>query len=298
MNKQGSKNNLNKIGVILALISAFFSALYVIFEKKYILLTNSESILFLMYLGAGLGLLITYLLTKNSSKIKQEKITKKELPQVALIVICELVASLLIIEALKIVSAGVVSLLLVFEIIMTSIFAYLIFKEPIENNELVSIVLIIIGFVILNLDINSISQISISSLLVIGACISWGLENNVTSLLSSKEPALFTSVKCLSVSILYLVIALIGNSLDISHPILLFYGFLSYGIGILTYALSTKYLGANKATLIFSFNPIFGVLLAITLYKEVVTTSFFISSIIMIIAIIILNKPSKKKSTK
>ena len=127
------KKDISKIGLVLAIISALLYAFNVIIEKKYIESMSSEMILFLMYLGAGLGLFIIHSFTKNSKRINQSKITKKEVPKVVLIVVCELLASFLIIEAVKVVNASLVSLLSIFEIIMTAIVAYLVFKEPIKK---------------------------------------------------------------------------------------------------------------------------------------------------------------------
>ena len=290
MMKKKRKGNLSKLGMTLALVSAFLSALVVIIEKRYIDFLSEEAILFLMYLGSGVGLFIIHMITKKTKEDKSNKITKAEIPKILVIIICELFASLLIIKSLKIVTASLVSLLLVFEIIMTSFFAYIMFDEKIKRNEIISIILIVLGFVILNFDKSAFNGVNIGSLLVVGACLCWGIANNVTGLISSKEPAFFTSIKCLSVAGLYFIICMIHNSLSLSFPFLLLFGFLTSGLSILTYALSTKYLGANKATLIFSFNPIFGVILSVLIYKEQVTGLFFISFVLMIIAIICLNR--------
>ena len=287
------KKQLNNIGLVLSLASAFLYAFNVIIEKKYIDYMSSEKILFLMYLGAGLGLYILHFFAKKRKKNNREKLTKKEIPKVALIVLCELFASFLIIESVKNINASLVSLLSIFEIIMTSICAYLLFRDPIEKNEIIAIILVIIASFILNFKEGIFSSIGISSLLVIGACLCWGIENNITASISSKEPSFFTSIKCGSVAILYLIIIILKGDLYISNYILMILGFFSYGLSILSYALSTKYLGASKATLVFSFSPIFGVILAILIYNDAITYSFLISLILMIIAIIIINKKEK-----
>ncbi len=284
---------LNNIGLVLSLISALLYAFNVIIEKKYIDYMSSEKILFLMYLGAGLGLYLLHIFTKKSKKVNSERLTKKEIPKVALIVLCELFASFLIIEAVKNINASLVSLLSIFEIIMTSICAYFLFRDPIEKNEIIAIVLVMIASFILNFKEGIFSSIGLNSLLVIGACLCWGIENNITASISSKQPSFFTSIKCGSVAILYLTIIILKGDLHISNYILMIVGFFSYGLSILTYALSTKYLGASKATLVFSFSPIFGVILAILIYNETITYSFLISLILMIMAIIIINKKEK-----
>ena len=283
------KRLLYNIGLVLALVSACLYAFNVIIEKKYVDNMSSEKILFLMYLGAGVGLFIIHLLTKHKYKERENKITKKELPKIATIVICELLASFFIIEAVKNIDASLVSLLSIFEIIMTSLCAYLIFKTPIEKNEVIAIIFVLAGSFVLNFKNNIFSSISLNSLLVIIACLCWGIENNVTASISTKEPALFTSIKCGAVSLLYLMLVIIKGDFSFSYPILIIFGFFSYGLSILSYALSTKYLGASKATLVFSFSPIFGVLLAFIIYGEKLTSTFLISAILMIIGIIFMN---------
>jgi len=280
-------------GLVFALISAFLYAFNVIIEKKYITYISSESILFLMYIGSGVGLLIIHLLTQKKEKSNSNKITKNEVPAIITIVLCELLASLLIIEAVKIVAASVVSLLSIFEIILTAICAYFFFKEPVKRNDLIAIFLVVLGCVILNFRSGVLSNLKLSSLLVIGGCLCWGIENNVTAMISSKEPAFFTSIKCSSVAIFYFILALLNHSLSFSYPILIVFGFFTYGLSILSYALSTRHLGANKTTLIFSFSPIFGVILSILIYHEKLTSTFIISMLIMISAILLINRDVK-----
>ena len=290
-----NKKIVNNIGLILALLSALLCAFNIIIEKKYINYISSEKILFLMYLGAGLGLFIIHLLTKHKYKASENRITKKEIPSIVTIVLCELGSSFFLIEALKKIDASLASLLIIFELVMTSICSWLIFNDKIKKNEIIAIVFVLIGSFILNFKDGIFNTMNIYALLVILACLCWGISNNVTALISSKEPALFTSIKCISVSILYLIIVIIKKDLSsFNYPILILLGFLTYGISILSYAISTKYLGAYKATLVFSFSPIFGVLLSFIIYKETLTISFIISTILMIIGIAFMNAKSKK----
>lgn len=288
------KKIMNNIGLVLALISACFYAFVVIVEKGYIDRISSEEVLFLMYLGAGVGLYAIHLFTRKNNKSSENKITKKEVPKIVTIVVCELLASFSIIEAVKNIDASLVSLLSIFEIIMTSLCAYLIFKDPIEKNEVVAIILVLLGSFILNFKNGILSSIGINSLLVIFACLCWGIENNVTASISSKEPAFFTSIKCSAVAVLYLILIIIKGDFAFSYPILILFGFFTYGLSIFTYAISTKYLGASKATLVFSFSPIFGVMLACIIYGEKLTFTFLISGILMILGILFMNYKVKE----
>ncbi len=290
-----TKKLKNHIGLILALISAFLCAFNIIIEKIYISTLPSEAILFQMYFGAGIGLFSIHVLTKKKSK-KNNKITKNEIPKILIIVLCELFASLLIIEAVKNINASLVSLLSIFEIVATSICAYIVFKNPITKNEMIAIVLVIIGSIILNIKRDMFDSISLYSLLVIGACIFWGIENNITASISSKEPSFFTAIKCSSVALLYFLICIFKNDVVFMNFKLIILGFFSYGISILSYALSTKYLGASKATLVFSYSPILGVLLSFIIFKDYISPSFFISLIIMSASLVFIGKEESTKN--
>ena len=283
------KKSKLSIGIILSLLSAFVYAFTVIIEKKYISDMSSEKILFLMYLGAGIGLYIIHLFSKKRPS-KKNKITTKEVPKIIIIILCELISSFLIIEAIKYLNTSLVSLLEIFEIAATSICAYFIFNNPIDKEEKMAIVLVLIASFLLNYKQNIFDDFGIGSFFVILACIFWGISNNVTALISEKEPAFFTSIKCTSVAVLYLLIIVIKSDLTILYPELLLFGFLTYGLGILFYAMSTRYLGASRSTLIFSFCPIFGVILSIILYGDKITTTFIISFILMVISILLVNK--------
>ena len=295
MIKNSFEKTKDNIGLFLALISACLYAFNVIIEKKYIGNLSSEKILFLMYLGAGVGLYVIHLCSKKNNISIENRITKKEIPKIVGIVVCELLASFFIIESLKNLDSSLVSLLSIFEIVMTSICSYFFFKNKIEKNELIAIILVMLGSFILNFKNGIISSISINALLVIFACLCWGIGNNITASISSKEPAFFTSIKCSAVSLLYFIMIIIKGDYSFNYPILIVFGFFSYGISILSYAISTKYLGANKSTLVFSFSPIFGVVLAFIIYGDTLTYTFLLSSILMVIGIIVMNYKKSKK---
>ena len=292
MREKFNKIDKRNIGILLALTSALLYAFDIVAERTYIDKLSSDNILFLMYLGAGVGLLIIHLLTRTKTDI-QNKITKKEVPKIIIIVICELIGSMLLIESLKKMDASLVSLLTIFEIVMTSFCAYYIFKEPISKKEVLAIIFVFAGGVVLNFQGDFLKGIGFGSMLVIAACFCWGIANNVTASISKKEPAFFSSIKCLSVALLYFILMIIKNDLTINHPILLLFGFISFGLGILAYALSTRHLGASKATLVFSFCPLFGAIYSFIIFKEVLTPTFVISAILMIIGILVMNYHEK-----
>jgi hypothetical protein len=85
-------------------------------------------------------------------------------------------------------TSSTASLLSNFEIVATSIIALVVFKEAIGKRLWISITLITISSIILSVEDFGNFSFSLGSILVILACVFWGLENNCTRKLSLKDP--------------------------------------------------------------------------------------------------------------
>lgn len=74
-----------------------------------------------------------------------------------------------------------------FAILATTLIAFFIFKEVISKKLRLAIVLVTVASIILGLEGTGSFSFNAGSLLVLGACICWGFENNCTKMLSSKS---------------------------------------------------------------------------------------------------------------
>lgn len=276
------KGNYYK-GFVLSFLSAFLYSLNVPVAKFFLDDLSSTALLFLLYLGSALGMFFIILFKKNERSFKPKK---EEIPFISRVIICDVLAALLIVSSLKYLNASTVSLLSIFEIASTIMASYLIFKNKVNKNMIISLIAVTLGGIALSIDPHSKYYFSLAVLLVIGASFLWGLENNLTAKVSENNPLLLVFYKCFFVALFNLIFICFNNnilSIIINYWYLPIIGFFTYGISILCFAYSTKYIGASKTSIIFSLSPIFSTALSLFIFKENVNILFVIGLIFMII---------------
>ena len=283
---------MNKYSLI-AILSAFLYALSIPISKIFVLHNISPIVLGgFTYLGAGIGLLLFN--AKNSFRFKNP-LTKKEMPYTIAMVILDIFAITFLMLGLKRVNSSTTSLLSNVEIVSTSLIAFIIFNEKISKKMWSAIILIIFASLILSLNDFNI-QFNIGSFLVLLSFIFWGIENNCTKMISSKNTTEITIIKGLSSGIISLIIAHFFkfNFPDIKTILLILtMGFISYGVSVSLYIYSQNKLGAAKTASYFSFVPYFGVILSIIFLMEIPDIKFYIAFLIMLFAGILISKDNK-----
>lgn len=241
----------------------------------------------LLYLGAGLGMLvIDYIRTLSKSKHIEAKLAKQELPFIILMIVLDIAAPISLMVGLTMTTASNAALLNNFEIVATSVIALVIFKEAISRRLWLSISLITISSVILSIKDFSSFSFSMGSIFVLLACIFWGLENNCTRKLSIKDPLQVVIIKGIGSGIGALAIAIsaqqiVWNASYIVFSVLL--GFFAYGMSIFFYISAQRHLGAARTSAYYSVAPFIGVGISFIIFNEPITISFIIASLIMVL---------------
>ena len=127
---------------------------------------------------------------------------------------------------------------------------------------------------------------SVGSILVLGATLCWGLENNCTRKISEKSTYQIVTIKGLGSGIGSLALSFItGETKFILKyiPFALLLGFVAYGLSIFTYIRAQKVLGAAKTSSYYSIAPFIGVFLAFILLHEKLSAQYFIALLVMIV---------------
>ncbi len=251
----------------------------------------------LLYLGAGIGMSIISLYRLKTGKMSQEmKLTKKEFPYIISMITLDIIAPIFLMVGLTMTTPATVSLLNNFEIVATSLIALFIFKEYIHKRLWIAISLITISSILLSVEDFSSLSFSFGSLLVLFASISWGFENNMTRMLSSKDPMQVVIIKGFGSGIGSLVISLVikettDNFLYIIMTLVL--GFVAYGLSIYLYVYAQRYLGAAKTSAYYAVAPFIGAGLSLIIFFELPSFTFIIAMIIMIIGTYFASAESK-----
>lgn len=278
----------NKKYIFFAILAAVLYAINIPLSDLLLKKVSPTMMAGLLYLGAGIGMLIVGIIKNNFSKEKKElHLSKKEMPYIIGMILLDILAPICLMIGIKISVAANVSLLNNFEIVATSLIALFIFKEKISKKLWVGIGLITIASILLSVDDISSLSFSYGSLFVILACICWGFENNCTRMLSQKDPLEVVVLKGFGSGIGSLIIAFsIGESMcsliNILFAMLL--GFVAYGLSIFFYVYAQRKLGAAKTSAYYAVAPFIGVIISFVIFKTPLTISFVIALLIMIVA--------------
>lgn len=235
----------------------------------------------LLYLGAGLGMLLLESLRHNKQEIP---LTRQEFPFTIGMVVLDIAAPIFLMIGLTKCSAANASLLNNFEIVATSIIAMIVFKEAISKRLWLAILLVTLSSILLSAeDIGSFS-FSIGSAYVLLACICWGFENNCTRKLSSKNPAQIVIIKGLGSGMGSLMLSLsIGERFfNICYILIaMLLGFVAYGLSIYFYIYAQRDLGAAKTSTYYAVSPFIGAALSLLIFREFPSATFLIALFIM-----------------
>lgn len=269
-----------------AVLAAALYALNSPFSKLLLLQVTPTVMAGLLYLGAGIGMLILGLARKMARTENREKrLTRSDLPYTAGMIVLDIAAPVFLMVGLANTSSANASLLNNFEIVATALIALLVFKEAVTKRLWLAIALITLSSIILSFEDASSLQFSAGSLFVLLACVCWGLENNCTRMLSQSDPLEIVVIKGFGSGLGSLAIArAIGEPLPALPyiPLVLLLGFVAYDLSIFFYVYAQRRLGAARTSAYYAVAPFIGVALSLLIFREWPGISFFVALLIMI----------------
>jgi drug/metabolite transporter (DMT)-like permease len=246
-----------------------------------------------LYLGSGLGLLLYRSIQRiDKSPDIEARLTKDDLPWlVGAILAGGVAAPIILLFGLRTTPAATASLLLNFEGVATTVIAVIVFREAIGKQVWWSIVLITSASILLTFNPSGGWGISLGAAGVVGACILWGLDNNLTRNISAKDPLEIVTIKGIGAGSFSLLLAFVlHNSFPGPATMLgaMVLGCLSYGLSIVLFILAMRGLGAARTSAFFGTAPFVGSLLSIILFHESPSILFITSLPVMILGAILL----------
>lgn len=270
----------------LAIAAAALYAISTPFSKILLEGVSPTMMASLLYLGAGIGLLLVSCSRRIVGRESGEApLDRSDLPYTVAMVVLDIAAPILLMTGLTMTSSATTSLLNNFEIVATTVIALVIFRENVSKTLWTAILLVTVSSILLSVDDLSGFVLSPGALLVLGACFCWGLENNCTRRLSEKDPIQITTVKGIFSGLGSLAVALyLGNPIPgiALVCITLILGFLSYGLSISSYIRAQRDLGASRVSAYYSLAPFIGVAIAFVLFRESLGWSFWVALVLMI----------------
>jgi len=239
----------------------------------------------LLYLGSGLGLAAVLLGRKLAGAANTEApLRRADLPWLSLAVLFGgVLGPLLLMVGLSTTAASSASLLLNVEGLGTMAIAWIIFRENVDRRLMIGAFAILAGALVLSWS-GGPAGIGWGALAIVGACLAWAIDNNLTRKLSSSDPMQITAIKGLAAGAVNLVLAL-SRGASLPHPPTLAaaaaVGFFGYGVSLVLFVLALRQLGAARAGAYFSTAPFIGASLAILLFREPLTLQLVLAAGLM-----------------
>ena len=275
-------------GVPLALLSAVLFGVSTPLAKLLLGTVDPWLLAGLLYLGAGLGLVVVQLL-RNVLRLPavEAPLRRSDLPWLAAVVIAGgCIGPLLLMLGLARTGAASASLLLNLEGLATMGIAWVVFRENVDRQLLLGALAILAGAMVLSWQ--GYGTLDLGALLIVGACVAWGIDNNLTRKLSSADPVQIAMVKGLVAGTVNLILALSQSAAIPDAGTVLaagVVGFLGYGVSLALFVLGLRHLGAARTGAYFSLAPFIGAVLAVVMLDEALSASLLIAGVLMAIGL-------------
>ena len=246
----------------------------------------------LLYLGSGLGLFAVRMAQRVFARTgpgsKEASLSGRDfIWLVGAVIAGGVAAPTLLLWGLSGTSASEASLLLNLEGVITTLVAAALFREAIGGRVWIAAALMLAGGLVLSWQPQADIKPSLHAVAIVGACMCWALDNNLTRKISASDPMVLAMVKGLAAGSFNLALALsLGMGLPAAGPLIgsLALGFLSYGVSLVLFILALRHLGSARAAAHFSTAPFIGAAIAIFALGEPFTVSFGIALTLMVAA--------------
>ncbi len=219
----------------------------------------------LLYTGSGLGLL-AWRLVRRAPRVRLQR--REIAPLVGAVFFGGLIAPVLLMAGLANMPASGASLLLNAEAVFTAVLAWFVFHENFDRRIALGMVAIVAGAVMLSLSADAAFGSPLPSLAVLGACLCWGLDNNLTRKVALNDATWLAAVKGSVAGPVNLALAiLLGATLPGGWVIAgaMVIGLFAYGISLALFIVGMRHIGTARAGAYFSVAPFFGALIAVLL---------------------------------
>jgi len=239
----------------------------------------------LLYLGSGLGLSLVYLARKSFGLATNEAALRRaDLGWLLLVTLSGgVIGPVLLLLGLARTAASSAALLLNLEGLATMAIAWLVFRENADRRILIGAAAILAGALLLTWHGGAV-PIGWGAVLIAGACLAWGIDNNLTRKLSNADPLEIAAAKGIVAGTTNLVLAFAGGALLPSAPVIAgaaVIGLLGYGISLVLFVLALRHLGSARTGAYFSTAPFIGATLALFMFAEPVTPQFVGAALLM-----------------
>ena len=237
----------------------------------------------LLYLGSGLGLTLVRLLRDKGWK--PSGLPRQEWPWLlGAIAFGGVLGPLLLMVGLAHTAAATASLFLNLESVLTAVLAWVVFRESTDRRIVIGMLLIVLGGLVLAWPTGASTTSILGPLALVGACLAWGIDNNLTRKVSASDALFIAGSKgvvagCVNVSLGLVLGAQLPSLTLVSSAMVV--GFFGYGVSLVLFVLALRGLGTARTGAYFSTAPFVGAALSIAILGEPTSAMFWLAAAFM-----------------
>jgi drug/metabolite transporter (DMT)-like permease len=280
--------HMNRHAVALALLSAALFGVSTPAAKVLLGAIDPAVLAGLLYCGAGVGVAVLRRVARPVIRAKEPveaPLGSADLPWLAAAIVAGgVVGPLLLMAGLARTDAATASLLLTMEGVATAFLAWFAFHENFDRRIAVGMACLVTGAVVLAWSGAPTIFGLVGPLAIIGACIAWGFDNNLTRKVSLADPLQIVELKGLIAGPANLALGFwAGGSLPALSPVLIagLVGFLGYGVSLALFIRALRDLGTARTGAYFSTAPFIGAVAAILFLREPVSVQLLAAGLLM-----------------
>ena len=277
-------------GVMYAIVAAVLFGASTPFAKE--LLSSIDPVLLagLLYAGSGIGLGAWLLLRRlTRARAVEAALQDRDLPWLAgAVVFGGILGPMLLMLGLRNTPASSASLLLNLESVLTAVLAWTVFRENVDRRVFLGMVAIVAGGVVLSWQQQAAAGVPWGALAIVGACLCWAIDNNLTRVVSAGDPIHIAAIKGGAAGAVNIGIALsLGSHIPAARDALVAgaIGLAGYGVSLVCFVLALRHLGTARTGAYFSTAPFVGAALSLLLFAERPGLAFWIAGVLMAIGI-------------
>jgi drug/metabolite transporter (DMT)-like permease len=278
---------MNRRAVAFALLSAILFGVSTPAAKVLLGIVDPAILAGLLYCGAGIGIAALRRLLRPlmGDTAAQAPLARADMPWLAgAIAAGGILGPILLMIGLAHTDAAAASLLLTLEGVATALLAWFVFHENFDRRIALGMGFLVAGALVLSWSGTPSLSGLLGPLVIVGACIAWGLDNNLTRKVSLADPLQIVELKGLIAGPISLLIgisaggALPGLSAALIAGVV---GFLGYGVSLALFVLALRGLGTARTGAYFSTAPFIGAIAAVLFLHEPISVQLLVAGGLM-----------------
>jgi drug/metabolite transporter (DMT)-like permease len=239
----------------------------------------------LLYLGSGSGLTALFFIRKTVFKGSGEaSLSRSDLPWLAgTIFFGGMLGPILLLYGLALNDAASASLLLNLESVFTLGLAWVVFREHVDSRLFMGAIAIVAGALLLSWQ-GDFGKAGWGIFLIAMACLSWGIDNNLTRKISAVDPVVLAAIKGVAAGSVNTALALTSGAVLPALPTALSalsLGFVSYGFGLVLFIVALRHLGTARTGAYYGIAPFIGALAAAIILGTPLTVTILVAGLLM-----------------